>query len=279
MTLFKRQVKVIIDTIDINDLDAEFSVTKSLQPEPNTAKIQIFNLNSKNRDSLNQKTSVQLEIHAGYEDETAGFGMIFRGFTKKLSSVLRPPDWITEAQADDGNVAQSPASRIAKSFSPGALFKTMIQDLANNVKDQQGIGLGNLVDALNGLAFKDNVTQAVKGAIIQGYPMKELQRLFRSGGLEFSIQNGEFQVLPIGQALAGTAQLVSPTTGLISSPESGKKGEVKFKTLMIPDIYPGRQVRLMSRNLEGNYRVEKATYSGSTFKPDQWYIEVEAKEL
>jgi hypothetical protein len=48
--------------------------------------------------------------------------------------------------------------------------------------------------------------------------------------------------------------------------------------LMVPDVWPGRRVRIESEEIDGTFQVSKASYSGDT-RGDSWNIEIEAEEL
>ena len=84
-------------------------------------------------------------------------------------------------------------------------------------------------------------------------------------------------MLPIGRALLGTSVVLSPQTGLIGSPEKGTKNTIKMRSLIIPDLVPGRQVILKSRHMSGNFRVERAEFKGDTASND-WYVDLTCRE-
>ena len=121
-----------------------------------------------------------------------------------------------------------------------------------------------------------------QGAAVAGKTVNVLNKLTRSAGLEWSIQDGTLQILGAGKSLAGTAILLKEGTGLVGSPSidhTGKNaGQVLVKTLMIPDLFPGRKLRIEALDLKGDYRVEKAKYSGAT-RGNEWYISIEARAL
>jgi hypothetical protein len=55
-------------------------------------------------------------------------------------------------------------------------------------------------------------------------------------------------------------------------------GHLMITMLLVPDVYPGRQIRVESVDLSGAFRVEKVTYSGDSAGQD-WYIRAECIEL
>jgi hypothetical protein len=105
-----------------------------------------------------------------------------------------------------------------------------------------------------------------------------LTRLTRSLGLEWTIQNGAIQFLSLNAPLVGQAVLLSSETGMVGSPSVDNKGVLSVQTLLIPDIFPGRQIVVEGKRLSGSYRCEVCRYTGDTASND-WYIDIEAKKL
>ena len=273
MALFGRTLRLTVDTLVVEHLDVEFTVAKSLQPEPNKAEIRIYNLNRSHREQLEQKDSVPVELFVGYEESEVAEGMIYKGSLRRPFSVLEAPDWVTTIRTGDSE-KQVRSSRVNKSFSPGATFQALLDGAA----EAMGVGLGNAKEAFSKGDFAGGAKTLFGGGVLQGLAHKEMQRLLRSANLEYSIQDGELQVMEIGKALQGTAQVLSPSTGLVGSPQFGTKGELKARCLLIPDVYPGRKVRVKSDRVDGFFRVEKAEYRGAT-RGDEWFVDIEGKEL
>lgn len=273
MALFGREYELIADTLSIEGLDLTFKVVKTLTPDPNSAEIRIYNLNRTHREQLEQKEDVATELHVGYAESETARGMIFRGTLREAFSVQDPPDWITTLRTGDGDKAVR-TSRINKGFSPGTAFTRLLDELADTI----GVGIGNAKEAFDKGNFAEGAKELLHGGNLQGTAYKELKRLLRSANLEFSIQDEELQVLELGKALEGVATVINRNTGMVGSPRRGAKGELKLRCLLIPDLYPGRKIKLESRQIEGFFRVEKAVYVGSTFDTD-WYVDLECKEL
>jgi hypothetical protein len=116
----------------------------------------------------------------------------------------------------------------------------------------------------------------LNGTAMAGSAAQELTHLTRSAGLEWSIQDGAFQILDKNKALDAFAIKLTPQTGLIESPTISNKGVCSGRCLMVPDMYPGRQIEIDSRFLKGRYRLDKVTYSGDSHGQD-WYCEFEGR--
>jgi hypothetical protein len=101
-------------------------------------------------------------------------------------------------------------------------------------------------------------------------------------GKAYSIQNGDLQITDIGKPVNLPAHLVSQANGLVGSPEMGRddKGvpQVKFKSLLTAEIFPGRQVKLESEQVNAYFRCTKVVYAGQSYGND-WYAEAEASPV
>ncbi len=268
---FDRIASVIIGNKDISGLDVAFRVKKTLTPDPNKAEISVYNLGSETRSSVETAKTVHVKLKVGYR--AAGLSQLFQGDLRRAFSAYKPPDWVTTIRTGDGETAHATA-RVNKSFKSGAT----IQQVLSEITTALGIGAGNATQKFNGAQLRNALSAFSKGIQLSGQATKELERLAKSAGFEYSIQDGQLQILNIGEALAGTAVLLSPESGLVGSPEPGAKGLIKARALLNPNIFPGRKIKLESRTLKGFYRVESAEYVGDT-AGDDWYVDIEGKEV
>ena len=81
-----------------NILKVTFGATSTVKKDPNSAALQIYNLNDIHRASL-QKRGQQTTIEAGY---TSNRSIIFSGILEYSTSVHNGTDWITTLQTSDG---------------------------------------------------------------------------------------------------------------------------------------------------------------------------------
>ena len=315
-TQFDRRVEVRVDALSIKGLSMSFRVVKTLKKEPNTCELTIYNLKQDNRDIIAQSDKPVVEIKAGYHgrasvaaavgvaqnvfvesgeaSDDADFGTIFIGNVRDADSGFEPPDWLTSLESGDGERATR-FSRINKSFASGTSLATVLNEVAKSMK--VGIGNaakkaaeGNLLEA--GSEFLNSVTMS-------GQAAREMDRITKSAGLEWSIQDEVFQLLDPGKPLEDISIVIKSDTGLIGSPTIGNDGTIRFRTLLNPDIVPGRQVELASKVLAGGidigvigdldlglglgepttrFRCDRVEYLGSNFEKD-FYCDVEATEL
>ncbi len=262
-----------IDRLEVNGGDGRtpglriaFKITKTAEKEPNTAEITVSNLSPARRSSLQAK-GVKVHLEAGYE--ATGLSRLFVGDARSIDHVRDGANWNTIIKCGDGERAYRFA-RVNESFASGVTAG----DILRRIADRMGLPLGNVDEKAAALTFRFD-----HGYVAHGPAQAALDRLARSVGLTFSIQDGQLQVLGPDEALSQSIPEISPETGLIGSPEMGtpekpgKPALVKLKTLLLPTA-PGKLVRLKSKRYDGQLRVKKLTHSGDTHGGD-WYTEIQ----
>ena len=278
--LFKRAYRLTIEHLLIEKLDIDFKVTRSLKKDPNTAEINVRNLAENNRREVEEKKLAAVTLAAGYErspgtPEQEGFAetsLIFAGDLRTAHTLREDADLVTKVSSGDGEKRHRKA-RIKKSYVPGTKIKQAIEDLVKAM----GLGLGNL-KALGNVEFPKAGAVFPNGTVVSGNVAAELEGLLRSAGLTYSIQNGAVQILTRRRALSGEAIVLSPTSGLIGTPSVASDGIARARTLMIPDIFPGRVVQFRTERVTGFFRINKAEYTGNTASIE-WYIDTESEPL
>lgn len=268
--LFDRRYELNAGGILIRDLDIVFKATKTLKKAPNTAEITIYNLNAEHREGLAGEKNLVAQLSAGYKDD---IGVIFLGDVRDVESDLEPPDWLTSMETGDGERATQIA-RINRSFAKGTSLPIVLKEVAKSM----GLQLGNLNQMAARGELVDGGQEFLNGVTLSGQSSREMERIVRSAGLEWSIQDQTLQLLEAGKTLLDTSVVLTPATGLIGSPTIGNKGVISIRALMNSDIVPGRQIELESRVISGRLRAETCVYSGDTAGQD-WYVDIEAKEL
>jgi hypothetical protein len=142
-----------------------------------------------------------------------------------------------------------------------------------SITDALGIGDGNLKQAL---AAGSSPISSVNGAALLGNGAERMTDLCRSAGLEWSVQDGELQLLNVGQTLSTTKAIeVSSATGLVNSPSVDSQGAVEMTTLLIPGLAPGVLINVDSLFVKGGFRIEKIRYEGNT-QGQEWYAHIAA---
>jgi hypothetical protein len=274
------------DVTEITDLRCRFKVKKTLGKEPNTAEVIVTNLAEKSRAAL-QDRGMRVTLAAGYEDTIA---TIFVGDSRDVDSALDGTDWITAIQLGDGERGYR-HGRVSESFRAG----TRVADVLKRVADGMQLDSTRVAEiaALRG-------RQYAAGYIVHGRSARELDRILRGLGLEWSIQDGELQILAPEAATAETAVVLDSTSGLIGSPtintpeaasrslnpftasvetRRGKgRGTLKARSLLQPELRPGRRVEIDSLGVKGSFRLTAVEHSGDT-AGGEFYSDIEGTPL
>jgi hypothetical protein len=273
----------------IEGLKVEFRIDRTLASTPNTADVTVYNLSQENRQFLQELQKPIVQIRAGYrgEDPTeadsnqpgstsdATPAVVYLGQMREVTNLREGPHWLTRMTTGDGDEGLSQPVKF--SLGPGIDVKNVVKKMIEDA----GLGIGNAVDALKKGKFQEAGTQFINGFVGSGASTRqELERLMNSAGLEYSIQNGSVQAVPIGSPLNNQAVLLSPESGLVGSPELGtakesKKPQVKFRSLLNAKIVPGALIRVTSASIDSFFRVQRVVYLGDTHGQD-WYVDGEA---
>lgn len=237
-------------------LRVAFKIEKSDGKEPNNSEITVTNLSPDSRGKM-QKKGVKVTLEAGYD--ATGVSRIFRGDARSIDHVRNGAHWDTKIKCGDGERAWRFA-RVNESFAAG----TGAGDVLNYLAGQSGLQIGSVPSVVANLT-----TRYDHGYVVSGKWSDEMDRLVRSIGYRWSVQDETLQVLLPGAASTAAVPVISPDSGLIGSPEFGtpeKKGKpalIKFKSLLRATS-PGARVKLKSERYDGFVRVKKASFEGDT---------------
>ncbi len=254
----------------ITGLRCAFNITKTLSSTPNTSEITVCNLNEASR-SFVQAPRAHVRLLAGYDGD---LGLLFAGDVRWAPSNLVGADWITKMELGDGLRAHKHA-RVSKSYAPGTDARQVLKDAA---------GTMGLKIPTNISEAKELLTQFTSGISISGPSEAEITKLLEPRGMSWSIQDGEMRVVRDDQSLPGEAYLVDEEHGMVDSPAYGapaKKGGkhlLTFRTLLRPELTPGRRVKLAARGASGFFRIEKVSSVGDT-RAAEWFSNIEARPL
>lgn len=231
---------------EIKDLRIIFQCEKTNKSDPNTANIEIYNLNKDTRSLLEAK-GTRISLDAGYIYTSA---TIFRGNITKVVHKSEPPDIITKIEARDGDNRYRNA-RFDKGYPPGVKLEQLINDLANELD----LPVSSIIDL--------PATQYANGLTLTGQVRDHLDYLTTKNDLEWSIQDETLQIIPKKQTTLDEIIFLTSYSGLVGSPSKTKKG-VEFKSLLQPRLRPGRRVRLESKFIEGIFKIRKVNHEGDS---------------
>jgi hypothetical protein len=274
--VFHRKIKMSFTSPDpgvklpptIEDLNIGFTVDRTLEKEPSTLDAAVFNLSEETRQLLMQEARLIVTLEAGYGDDVHA---VFVGDVRRVALRRDLPDLVTDIEAGDGERGAKQWAR--KWFPKGTTVGKVFEYLANTA----GYGKGNL-DRVVSINDERGLPDRLENGIhVRGYALDELAELSNSRGIEFSVQDGEVQILKYGNAKEGVPiTLISANTGLIGYPSVDNDGIMTLNHRLLPNVFPGSMVKVQSEFVKGDYRVLRALYSGSLFG-DDFNIELEGR--
>lgn len=259
----------------VKNLRITFKIEKTLEKTPNNSVIEIYNLSDESRAVFEQKTAA-IRVTAGYGDRAKD---IFIGDIATVVTKRSGADLITSVEAGDGLLSYQ-TKEADLSFAPGAKAGTVLDQLTN--------AFGLIKGEVQGFNSND---EYLNGASFSGKVHEHLDTLIgKQSGLSWSIQDSQLQILPKGKGSTRPAVFLTPSTGLVGSPfkrvvlqqdiakkQDGKDAEngVQVKSLLNPEITPGRLIRVEARFVSGTFKAEKVIHSGDTHG-QTYYSDVEA---
>lgn len=272
VTLGTRLIRIRRDESDRTrpTLRVTFKIERGTNQDPNTAQVSITNLSKENRAAIQEK-NIPTIIEAGYVNNMV---RLFSGNLNFARHERESVDWVSTFEAGDGSLALQ-SSRINESFGPG----TKIDSVIKRVVECTGLGPGNVVEELNRGNFRGALTEFKKGYTSSGKCADELKSLTESAGLNYSVQDGQIQLLREGESNGDEAVVLNRSTGLIGSPEIGEGGIVKARSLLQGKLTPGRPVKIESLLIDsGFFRIQRVVHTGDS-AGGEWYSDIEGTPL
>jgi hypothetical protein len=259
--------------IEITELHIQFEIKKSAKKSPNRSTIRIWNLQKGTRDEF-EKPDTRCVLYAGYADD-AGAQLIFQGGVTYAWTKSERADIITEFELGDG-AQEMRDSTISVGYARGVKSTQVLNDIAR----QMGTPLtlpSNAPERTweNGLSYYGSATGL-------------LDKVTQGTGLEWSVQNGDLQVIQQGMVTTRQGIELALDSGLVYSPERvrksksehKKKATVKpeydgwrVKSLLMPMLNPGDRIKLSSRFVSGIFRIQEIKHQGDSHEGD-WISEM-----
>jgi hypothetical protein len=277
--LFGRKYRVIVSEkgtsgIDVTGLRCVFTIEKSMSAEPNKSVIQIYNLSAATQNSI-LSTGKRVIIEAGYVDSPQ-FGLIFDGdIIKSLKRGAKGIDKITELIAQDGDLFLN-SGFISVSYSAGQTTQSVLSKMAGVGDDE--IVLGNVSDDLKN-------TKLARGKVMFGQPKDYARMLAKTEGALFYVNDRQINLVKPADLPQGQIVDLSPTSGLIGTPEQTETG-INAKCLLNPLLNINKLVHIRNDDVQrssdtastalstGVYKIIKLKHTGDTLGND-WYTEFE----
>lgn len=267
--LYKRRYEAVVGGLVFDGLDIDFEVVRHKRKEPNTCSITIYNLTESHRELLEGSKKDLVNLKVGYE--AGELTSIFTGRIKETETTRSGASWTSVVRCLDGAQGQA-SKRVNRSYAKDTGLEDMIVDAAKVIAPSfvSGEKEQKLRSKVRTLAGNKKIAGAV---VAKGPASQVLQRLSESAGLEWSIQEEQIVFSKIGQPDHSKSIVLSADSGLIDTPLRDRtKNIVTVRSLIVPGLVPGRQVRVESRFVTGDFRATDIVYRGST-RGNDWTAE------
>lgn len=266
-----------IENSDDDGLRIAFAISRSNAPDPDTATIRVFGLSQTTRGKISAlyeiTNTLRVKLFAGYAQRSE---LIFLGDVYKLlHEHPRGESWITTLTTGDGQDAVR--SQMEASFVADVPIDT--------VRRLTEAALGLTPNASAEAQFQaalgsSTVTTFENGFVATGPASEVLTEIASSLNLKWWIKDGEIIYVRKDQVTTDFAIVLNPKTGLLHASKPKELGDVEFRALLNPRIFPGRQVVLQDENGvpigAPAHRVDSAEYNGDTHG-DDWSVSCVAR--
>lgn len=286
MTSFLRNVQVLVGPANGQGRSwsegnrIRFRVEKTRAPEPNTAVVEIWNINPDSRRFL-EGDQYKLIVKAGYGGNPF---VIFTGDINQTTHQFGGGDIVTKIEAEDGG------RPLRESFTslhrgPGATPLQLLEELV------ESLGMSSRI-VQNGDSRRRSTRPYLQGVSLHGPTRVAARRIAEAAGFEFSVQDGVVTFLPVDGETFDPAPLISVGTGLVGYPVKAKidmshrrrrasggreRAGVIVTSLLNRALNPGQPYQLDSAVVSGIFVVQRVDYSGDSESGD-FYAQTESVE-
>lgn len=226
--LFGRRYRVTVsddsgNALDVSQLHCTFNIIKTIQMEPNSSEITIYNLNVQTENSIIMNGK-RVTVEAGYEGTQ--FGLIFDGDI--LQTIREREDGttcsLTIIALDSDRAINFELANY--SIARGQTMRSVVEHIAN--KASNPIPLGNISDKLKNQTL-------IRGKVMFGKVSDYLRQIAKSFDLHFYMDDGRMNLISMDELPEGEIFELSPTSGLIGTPEQTDYG-ISGQCLLNPQI-------------------------------------------
>lgn len=271
---FIRRWSVVFDDRLFEGLRMAFTVTRTAKPEPNTLDLTVSNLSRETRALLRKGTQVVLNV--GYLDSLTS---VFLGDVLRVRTQHEGTELLTRLSVGDKARAYTNAT-VSIGLAKGAGIDEAVKRMAGAM----GVDSTRALERLQATDVPPELKSLPRGYVATGKASAELTKVLKRAGLDWSIQDGQLQVLSAKETLPGEAVLLREDSGLLEAPEPNDAQENKgpatttLKSLLQPNIRPGALLKVESEFVNGLFRAQTVKHTGDTHA-DAWHTEIEALPL
>lgn len=294
---FGRKTSLIVSAgtqgLDLSQMRFKFNTRNADEQAPNTLYVRIYNLKKETVQKIGTEFTT-ITLQAGYE--SGNFGIIFQGNIKQTATGReRNVDSFVDIWAADSDEYYN-FSVISLALKAGQTPAQVINAIqaAPSVNGVAALPYATDASGLIAGAGAGTAQALSRGKVLFGMTRDYARDWANKYGYSWSMQNGQFVVVPITGYRPGEAIVLSSTTGLIGVPEATADG-VKARALLNPLIRIGCLVQIAQSDINqitqqqqglsyspaiatvttaaGFYRVLVAEFSGDT-RGTEWYVDL-----
>ncbi len=271
MLLFNRTASLTVGNVVFN-VRLNFNIEKEMTTTGGKAEIKAYNLSKNHRNSVEDDKAKNRKIYlsAGYDGQNK---LIYAGSIFFAHSEREKADIITTFETLPASVAlQQAFLKISGNIDDYGIYQQCLQALAP---------FGGIKGHLSGAAQKALKAGIYsKGFADSGTVSKFMDMITKRHSLKWNISREALNIFAKGEFEDQQEVLLSSDTGMIGFPSKVAANNYKAKSLLNPEMEPGRRVKLISKQLKlpGDLKVIKSVHVGDTLEGD-WYTEIEANVL
>lgn len=223
--------------LDLSDLHIKFGVWSATTQSPKHSVIRIYNVADSTAVALQQEFT-QVFLQAGYD---GSYGQIFAGAIKQARKGREnATDTFVDIVAADSDEAYNWAvvnTTLTAGWSQTSYHRALMQSMA-----AYGVSAGYTPEF--------SAAQLPRGKVIYGAARDHMRLLSQSAGAQWAIIDGKLQVVRVNDYIPGQTIVLTSATGMVGMPVQTVDGIV-VKSLLNPNIVPGRQIQLDNASIQG----------------------------
>ena len=280
--LRKYRVRVIDGNdvaLDVSDLRVKFNIQRVGYQAINYGDIEIYNLSAQTEVYI-VKYGMRVTIEAGYEN--GQYGKIFDGDVfQPLWEREQVTDYKLTLHCFDGD-SQLNNNFIGMTVQASHDQRTDLLAIMENARNT--FGSGQISSDISSIKMP-------RGRVFFGMPKTHFRQIARANNAQWSYQDRQLMMSKLTDVPQGEALVISPSSGLIGSPQQTQDG-VQFRTLLNPAVsvqFPAMQVKLDMASIrqekiligqlqtrldqDGLYYVAAVNHIGDT-RGNEWYTDI-----
>lgn len=258
-----------------DSLQITFEVTKSADNKKtsNSAAVEVWNLSPASR-ALLETDYLSCSLEVGYEE--TGVRTILSGNVVQCTTRKSGADIVTQMILGEG-YSDLNHQKVKSVIPAGKTYTDVIEEIRQQMPS---VARGPYVGT--------NLSSPIlSGYSLTGTPKTMLDRIAEETRTEWRLTNNTLTFSEINGVVEKSTKnvpVISEQTGLVDIPfdtsmdsekmkeDKARKRGIQFKALLNPEIVPGKLVKIVSKNINGFFRVNSIRFTGD-YRGNDWYVE------